>query len=47
MNNLEQRFFGRINSEIKREELLDSEKLLPINFGYGNEHRGHLRLQLL
>jgi ribosomal protein S12 methylthiotransferase accessory factor len=24
-----------------------SEKLMPINFGYGNEHRGHVRMDLL
>ena len=22
-----------------------SEKLMPINFGYGNEHRGHSRIE--
>ena len=24
-----------------------SEKLMPINFGYGNEHRGHSRMGML
>ncbi|MDO8430664.1 MAG: YcaO-like family protein [Candidatus Taylorbacteria bacterium] len=24
-----------------------SEKLMPINFGYGNEHRGHARMKML
>ena len=24
-----------------------SEKLMPINFGYGNEHRGHQRMEML
>ena len=24
-----------------------SEKLMPINFGYGNEHRGHSRMKVL
>ena len=24
-----------------------SEKLMPINFGYGNEHRGHSRMDIL